>query len=334
MHRTLPGYRICIIALGLSTLLGSACTTRNAARDSTVAPTAATTSAQPVPAQAAAGSNRAMDQLWSQWNDPATQRVAPFQIFDNLYYVGMEWVAAYLLVTERGLVLIDSLYGAWTGEMIDNIRSLGFEPANLAYVIVTHGHFDHAGGAARLQSEFGAKVVMTAADWALAAEPPADPRFAMVMPARDIVATDGDIITLGSTQITMLETPGHTAGVLSLRYQVFDNGKAYEAITLGGVGRNFSGVETTQSYINSYQRLLRDTTDVSVSLPNHAAMAQVFERGKRLQRRSTDAPHPFVDQSAYLASLQSFLTAGRDKLQRERSGTAKSALEELSDTLN
>lgn len=276
----------------------------------------------------------AFNALWTQWNDPVTQRVEPFRIFDNLFYVGMEWVAAYLLVTDEGLVLIDSLYPPWTGELIDNIRRLGFDPADLAFVIVTHGHFDHAGGAAQIQSEFGAKVVMSAEDWALAAQPAQDPRLAMTLPSQDIVATDRDFLTVGSTRITFLHTPGHTPGVLSLRYQVFDNGTAHEAITLGGVGRNFSGVTRTEAYIASYERLLRESKPVSVSLPNHAAMAQVFERHRQLQQRAPDAPHPFVDHAGYVQALETFLAAGRQKLVDERAGTARSALEELSDTLN
>ncbi len=73
----------------------------------------------------------------------------PFQIFDNLYYVGIDWVSACVLETTDGLILIDSLYGKWINPMLANIAKLGLDPADIKYVLVTHGHFDHHGGAKR-----------------------------------------------------------------------------------------------------------------------------------------------------------------------------------------
>ena len=82
--------------------------------------------------------------LWQSWEDPKQQYVQPFQIFDNVYYVGIDWVAAYLIDTGDGLVLIDPLYGKWINVLERNIRQLGFDPADTKYLINTHGHFDHA----------------------------------------------------------------------------------------------------------------------------------------------------------------------------------------------
>ncbi|SVA71248.1 uncharacterized protein METZ01_LOCUS124102, partial [marine metagenome] len=65
------------------------------------------------------------------------QKVEPFQVFDNLYYVGAKWVAAWLLETEQGLILFDSLYGDLTDLVIDSIRDLGFDPDDVRYVVVT-----------------------------------------------------------------------------------------------------------------------------------------------------------------------------------------------------
>ena len=158
--------------------------------------------------------------------------------------------------------------------------------------------------------------------------------FAFDLPVTDIVARDGDTITLGDTTIALYNTPGHTPGVLTMRYAVQDGRDFYDAITLGGVGLNFSGVEQTEAYIDSYERLISLQNGVSVSLPNHAAMAGIFERRDRLQSRAPGDPHPFVDPHAYQASLEEFLTAARDKLEAERAGTARDPFEVLRDTLD
>jgi len=266
--------------------------------------------------------------LWRSW-EHSDQAVKPFKIFDNVYYVGIDWVAAYLIDTGEGLILIDSLYGSWLQPLINNITTLGFNPADVKYVINTHGHFDHAGGSKYFQSQYNAKIVMSEEDWALAEEKPELAMFYMPVPKRDIIAKDGDVINLGDTRITLYKTPGHTEGVLSLRYEVKDGDNSYTAMTLGGVGLNFSGVERTQSYIRSYERLQSIQQGVSVSLPNHAAMGNVFQRAQLLQQRAVGAAHPFVDAEAYRVRLASFLANARLKLVQEQAGTATSALDEL-----
>ena len=273
----------------------------------------------------------ALAKLWDSWEDRKTQYVEPFQIFDNVYYVGIDWVAAYVIKTSEGLILVDSLYGSWIRPLVANMVKLGLDPTQVKYVINTHGHFDHAGGSAFFQQAYGATVVMAEPDWQLASIKAELPMFYMTAPsqAQGIVANDGDVIELGDTKIELFRTPGHTEGVLSLRYLVHDGDAAYTAITLGGVGLNFSGVERTETYLASYHRLQGIAQGVSVSLPNHAAMAQVLQRGQRLKSREAGDPHPFVDPQGYQQSLSTFIARAQEKLVAEKSGTATDPLEEL-----
>lgn len=120
-----------------------------------------------------------------------------------------------------------------------------------------------------------------------------------------------------------------TEGVLSLRYPVKDGNNSYTAMTLGGIGLNFEGVERTESYIHSYERLQSMQDGVSVSLPNHTAMCNVFQRAVLLTQRAPDTEHPFVDAEAYRARLATFLDNARLKLVQEKAGTTTSALDEL-----
>ena len=248
-------------------------------------------------------------------NDPKVQKREPFQIFDNLYYIGIEWVAAYLLTTRDGLILIDSLYDPFVDHAVDGIRKLGFDPKDVRYVFVTHGHFDHAGGAKKIQGLSGARVGMTGADWDMLGK--AEGARGVEFPERDLVLRDGDLIQLGDTSIRFYVTPGHTPGVLSLEFEVRDGTQSYNAFTFGVVGMNFTGVDRARMYIQSVQRLLR-IPDISVNLPNHPFMGQVFERKEKLAERQPGEPHPFVAPADFREWLEQRLALGKEKLEKER----------------
>ena len=93
--------------------------------------------------------------------------VPPVALFDNLYYVGNSYVSSYILKTSAGLIMIDTLYGDFSQKTIDAMKQAGLNAKDIRYVIVTHGHSDHYGGARLVQSLSDASVALTAADWAL-----------------------------------------------------------------------------------------------------------------------------------------------------------------------
>ena len=89
----------------------------------------------------------------------------PFQIFDNVYYVGTEHVSSYLITTPGGLVLIDATNADTVDSLLDNVRQLGFDPSEIEYVFITHPHDDHYGGTARIKEATGATICMSGEDW-------------------------------------------------------------------------------------------------------------------------------------------------------------------------
>ena len=95
------------------------------------------------------------------------------------------------------------------------MQKLGLDPKQIKYIIISHAHSDHIGGAEILQKKYGARVVMGAPDWDTVARFPN--RYKTMAPKRDIVATDGMKITLGGRTVTIWLTPGHTPGTLSIR---------------------------------------------------------------------------------------------------------------------
>ncbi len=248
-------------------------------------------------------------------DDPAIQRVAPFQVFDNLYYVGAKWVSAWVLETDQGLILFDTLYGDLTDMIIDGIRELGMDPNDIRYVVVTHAHYDHIGGAKRMQDEFGAVVLMTEEDWQMVEEDPIYREYPK--PRRHLVATDNGTVNLGRTSLRFMKTPGHTPGVISTRFTVYDNGYPHQALMFGGVGLNFEGVERTELYIESVKRL-QGMGDIEVNVPNHEGSGDVFARYEMLKARKDGEPHPFVDSASYTAWLEQLLLMTEAKLLEEK----------------
>ena len=249
-------------------------------------------------------------------DDPEAQRVAPFKVFDNLYYVGAKWVSAWLLETDQGLILFDALYDELTDLVIESIQELGFDPNDIRYLIVSHAHYDHIGGVRRFQEEFGAVVMMTDADWNMTEEPAIYREYPT--PARHLSVSDGSTLNLGRTRLRFMQTPGHTPGVLSTRFTVYDNGYPHDAFLFGGVGLNFSGVERTETYISSIHRLMQ-LEEVEVNIPNHPESGEVFERFEMLHNREDGDPHPFVDPESWNGWLEILLLNAQGKLERERS---------------
>ena len=228
----------------------------------------------------------------SPLDDPKFQRVEPFQVFDNLYYVGAKWVSAWVLETDQGLILFDSLYGELTDIAIDGIRDLGMDPNDIRYLIVSHAHFDHIGGARRIQDEFGAVVLMTDEDWQMTDEPAIYREYPK--PIRHLTATHG-----------------------GTSFTVYDNGYPHAAVMFGGAGLNFDGVERTQMYLDSIA-FLQSLEGVEVNIPNHQDSGEVFERLEKLALREKDAPHPFVDPKGWTQYLDELLAAAKEKMADEQ----------------
>ena len=190
--------------------------------------------------------------------DPKT----PFKIFDNVYYVGLQTVSAYLITTNSGLVVIDATYAETGDAVLNSIRTLGFNPADIKYVFVTHSHTDHLGGAAKIKQVSHAPVGMSAEDWTAAKLPP------------DLVFKDGQTITLGDTNFKFFVTPGHTPGATSIEFQVRDGSRKYRALIPGGLGMQFGPAETP-TFLKSMERL-KQLGPWDAMLGNHPWLMPVY----------------------------------------------------------
>lgn len=224
----------------------------------------------------------------------------PARVFDNLYFVGGSVHSAWALTTSAGIILIDTIYPYNSEELIvGGLQTLGLDPRNIEYVIISHAHGDHIGGAEMLQTRYGARVVMGGPDWDLVERYPN--RYRTMAPKRDIVATDGMAITLGDTTVTTWLTPGHTQGTLSYTFTVRDRGRAVPVAYSGGTAFNFvnntpdPGIRNFQIYIDSQRHMARQAarTGATVLLSNHSEFDNAVNKNRMLAGRG-DGPHPYV----------------------------------------
>jgi metallo-beta-lactamase class B len=240
----------------------------------------------------------ALDSGSGQWQPPT-------RLFDNLFYIGNAFVGVLVVKTSDGLILFDSLTSEDDARtrLVPGLVSLGLDPKTIRYVIVTHGHWDHFGGAAWLQDTYGAHVGLSQADWDMIETTPATvPGIGgHVPPKRDLIIQDGQSLTLGDTAIRFYLTPGHTPGTVSAILPARDGGETYPLSLLGSVAFPPSLEPTpTTGGLLAYDRSVRRFAEISRAAGARALFnTHVFadgglERLKAARERTAGAPNPFL----------------------------------------
>jgi metallo-beta-lactamase class B len=218
--------------------------------------------------------------------DRATWYAAPYKVFDDLYFIGTRIHSAWALTTAEGIIVIDTLFDyAIEPEIVDGLTKLGLNPRDIKYVLISHAHGDHDQGAALLQSRYGAKVVMGAADWDATLQRPAS--AAGGVPKRDIaVGPEGTKITLGGTTIDVIATPGHTRGTLSYIFPVRDGNRTLTVAYAGGTAFNFPReAENFAIYRDSQKKMLEAAraARATVLMTNHTEFDRAHDRARIAQ---------------------------------------------------
>jgi metallo-beta-lactamase class B len=248
-----------------------------------------------VPAPATSDANPAVRSTW---------HAEPAKVFDNVYFVGQSEYSAWAITTSAGIILMDAIFDySVEDEVVNGLTALGLDPARIKYVVISHAHGDHVGGAAFLQKR-GARIVMSAADWDLLDATKA----AWPKASRDIVATDGQKLTLGDTTVTLYLTPGHTLGTISSIVPVKDGGRRHVAAYWGGTA--FNWLRGPAAYITPERpaffwfaqygasaRRFRDVAaraNADVLLSNHTNFDGSKTKIPALRTRAAGAPHPYV----------------------------------------
>ncbi|MGH1416435.1 MAG: MBL fold metallo-hydrolase [Pelagimonas sp.] len=259
-------------------------------------------------------------------NTPPAQFIEPWSPFDNVDFVGICWVSSWLVHTDDGVVLIDTLYGPFTKSLAENIKAAGVDYADIKYVLMTHGHFDHAGGAKAMKELLpNATFVMTQTGWdeATASAAASSGRRAWEMIEPEMVVADGDSIEIGGNTFKVFETPGHTWGTASYSFDVKDGNNTHRAIVIGGLGLNaIEGPSQVEAYINSVDqvRALIESPEekLEVNLTTHGFADNLDENRQLLAQRAEGEPNLFVNPEGLLKQVARLRAGAVSRLEIEQ----------------
>lgn len=220
----------------------------------------------------------------------------PARVFDQLYFVGQMAVSAWALKTPEGIVLFDALNSEAEAReiIVPALTRVGLDPKDVKWVVVTHAHFDHFGGAPFFQTTYGAKVISSDIDWRAMEQMAPRPNGA-VPPKRDITVADGQTLTFGGVPVTFHVTPGHTPGTVSTIFPVTEGARRHLVGFYGGVGLPRT-VETKRAQIASLVRwrALTRGLGVDAQIGNHPLNDESLERLEQLAYRRPQDPNPYV----------------------------------------
>nr|AIA10851.1 BJP_beta_lactamase [uncultured bacterium] len=261
---------------------------------------------------------------------PWTKAIEPSRIIQNVYYVGTEDLASYLVTSSQGHVLIDSGVAANAATIAAGIQKLGFKLEDVKYLLTTQAHFDHVAAHAELQKRTGAQVVASDGDAPLLETGGkadyhfgADYNFAAVKVDRRV--KQGDTISIGDRAITAHMTPGHTQGTTTWVMPVKqETGETLNVVFVGSTSVN-PGVklvanakypQIADDYAASFARL--KALKVDVFLTAHLSANEGLEKMAKLRAGAT--PNPFVDAAGFRAYLERSQANFEAELAKQRSG--------------
>ncbi len=248
-----------------------------------------------------------MSDVYKPCRAPWEFECKPFEIVDQVYYVGNTSVSSHLFDTGDGLLLLDTTYGETTYLLLESIRELGFDPHDIKWLIHSHAHIDHFGGTRRMVEKYGCKTYLPAADmeilddrdlnWCsevdLPYEAPYDYHFEV-----DVQMKPGDVYTFGNLTMKVYNAAGHTPGTVAL---LFELPCGLNAIMHGGIGKNTLsaayaekrglGPAWRDNFRSSLKELQEKQLKVDIILGNHPLQNDTF--GKQ-QRKTADC-NPFIE---------------------------------------
>lgn len=246
----------------------------------------------------------------------------PVKVFDNLYCFGTKSVVVWALKTSEGIILIDSMWDNNDAKMVaDNMKKVGLNPEDIKYVIISHGHGDHYGGAQYFKDHYKSKILISEVDNELmlnsneGANGPRSPKA-----KADIFVKDMEKITLGDTTVTIVSTPGHTPGGISMIFPVKENGFTYMAGIWGGTGLPKSD-DDIKNYINSteYFKNIAKKANVSVEITAHLFTENGYKKLEKSKNRNFEEPNPFfLGNSGFSEYLDNLGNLGKKTLEKNR----------------
>jgi metallo-beta-lactamase class B len=231
----------------------------------------------------------------------------PFKVYGNTYFVGTDGLSALLVTSDAGHVLLDAGL-TQSAPLIDaNIRKLGFKTADVKLIVVSHGHFDHAGGVHAMQRHTGATVAAsesTAAALRRGENTTDDPQFGFgkefngFPPVTDVkVIRDREVLTAGTVAIKAHLIPGHSPGSTAYTWQSCEGNRCLNMVYADSLtSPSAPGFKYGQRLVE-----FRRSIEIVAALPcdivlsPHPSFTQVDEKLRKRAELSGKGPDPFID---------------------------------------
>jgi metallo-beta-lactamase class B len=255
--------------------------------------------------------------IYTAFADASSQKInafPPFHIAGNLYYVGNDYVASYLVVTPQGNILINSNDAPEVPMIKASVEKLGFKFSDIKILLTSQAHYDHVGGSALIKKETGASYEVMDGDVPVVESGGkadflygTDPTMQYTPTKVDRVLHDGDTVKLGDTVLVAHLTPGHTKGCTTWTMQVAEQGKNYNVVIVGGASLT-SDYQLIHN--KAYPTIAEDwkhTFQVLESLPCDiflGAHGSYFGLDQKYARMNKSKENPFIDPMGY----QQFVT--------------------------
>jgi metallo-beta-lactamase class B len=258
-----------------------------------------------------------------EWTTPHT----PFRIVGNVYYVGSQDLASYLITTPDGLILINSSLVSSVPLIRKNVEALGFHFKDVKILLISHAHWDHAAGSAEIKRLTGAKYMVMDADVPVVESGGAtDFRYGAEagshFPATkvDRVLHDGDEVKLNGVVLVAHKTPGHTKGCTTWTMRVREDNKSYNVVIVGSPNvnpgyklvNNAAYPSIAQDYELTFRTLKALPCDVFLG-----AHGGYFGMEAKYARMKPGGVNPFVDPEGYKSYVAEREQAFRAELTKQ-----------------
>ena len=247
--------------------------------------------------------------LFSQTNPDWTSPFPAHRVIGNVYYVGSKDLAAFLITTPQGYILINSNLETSPAQIKKSVEQLGFRFSDIKILLISHAHMDHCAGSARIKQMTGAKYMVMDADVAsVESGGKSDFQYGkskdMWFPAAkvDRVLHDGDEVRLGDTVLVAHLTPGHTKGCTTWTLKVKEGGRSYNVVIVGSPNVN-PGYKLVNN--KAYPQIAQDyekTFRVLKSLPCDVFLGAhgiCYGMTEKFAQIKNGGANPFVDPAGY-----------------------------------
>ena len=263
----------------------------------------------------------------SDWDKPFPAH----KVAANLYYVGSEGLASYLVTTPQGHILINSSFERTVPLIRTAVESLGFKFSDVKILLTSHAHGDHAQGTALVKELTGAKIMVMQGDEGIV-ESGGQGDF--VYPNRDWkpckvdrVLKDGDEVKLGGVTLTARLTAGHTRGCTTWTMKVREQGKDLLAVIVGSPNvnpgyqlvNNAKYPAIAEDYAKSFK--VWKALEADIFLGAHGNYYGMLEKYEKLKKGG--AGNPFIDPAGYRAYIADREQAYLATLAKQKLAAAK-----------